>query len=397
MKDKNILLCVTGGIAAYKSAALTSKLIQKGANVRVIMTKAATHFISPITFQAISKNAVYTDVFDEIDPSIIAHIDLADWADVVIVAPATANIIAKFANGIADDMVSSTFLAMTSPVFIAPSMNVHMYNNFSTQNNIQVLKTQGYHFIEPGTGMLACGYEAKGRMEEPENIIKQIEDFIYKSRPLSGQTVLVTAGPTIESIDPFRFISNHSTGTMGYAIATEAAKLGAKVILISGPTALPVPPNVTFIPIQSAQEMYEAVISKYDQTNIVIKAAAVADYRPSIAANHKIKKKDGDLKLELERTTDILKELGRLKKNQFLVGFAAETQNIEAYATEKLHTKNLDMIVANDISDANAGFGKNTNIVTIYKKNGKSISLPLLNKSEVAQELFKLIIKEGTS
>jgi len=396
MKDKNILLCVTGGIAAYKSATLTSKLVQKGANVKVIMTKSATEFIGPLTFQSISKNAVYTDVFNEIDPSIIAHIDLADWADVVIVAPATANIIAKFANGIADDMVSSTFLAMTSPVFIAPSMNVHMYNHFSTQNNIQTLKTQGYHFIEPRTGMLACGYEAKGRMEEPENIIKQVEEFLSKTSPLSGQAVLVTAGPTIESIDPFRFISNHSTGKMGYAIAAEAAKLGAKVTLVSGPTTLPAPPNVTIIPIKSAQEMYEAVISIYHETDIVIKAAAVADYRPSITSKHKIKKQDGDLSFQLERTTDILKELGRTKTNQFLVGFAAETQNIEKYAVEKLQTKNLDMIVANDILDANAGFGKETNTVTIYKKNGATIPLPTLSKSRVAQELLKLIIEENS-
>ena len=394
MKDKNILLCVTGGIAAYKSASLTSKLVQKGAKVRVLMTKAATEFISPMTFQALTKNSVYTNILNELDPSIISHIDLADWADLVIVAPATANIIAKFANGIADDMISSTFLAMTSPVFIAPAMNVHMYENFATQNNIKVLKSHGYHFIEPGTGMLACGYEAKGRMEEPENIIKEVEDFLSQSKALSGKTVLVTAGPTLEAIDPFRFISNHSTGKMGYAIATEAANLGANVILVSGPTSLPHPANVRVIPIHSAQEMYQAVISRYDETDIVIKAAAVADYQPVITSKQKMKKQDGALDLKLERTKDILKELGQTNTHQFLVGFAAETEHVEQYAREKLHAKNLDMIVANDISNLNAGFGKDTNIVTIYKKDGEAISLPVLSKLEVAQELLKLIIKE---
>ncbi len=391
MDDKNVLLCVTGGIAAYKAAALTSKLVQKGAKVRVIMTEAATHFVGAMTFQAISKHAVYVDVFDEIDPTIISHIDLADWADVAIVAPATGNMIAKFANGIGDDMVSSTFLAMTSPVFIAPSMNVHMYEHFATQKNIQTLKDHGYHFIEPGTGMLACGYEAKGRMEEPENIIAQVEAFFNQDTSLRGQNILVTAGPTLEAIDPFRFLSNHSTGKMGYAIADEAAKLGANVTLVSGPTSLPTPPNVMLIPVTSAAQMYEAVIALYEQTNIVIKAAAVSDYRPLVIANHKLKKQAGDLNFELERTTDILKELGQKKTHQFLVGFAAETQNIEAYALEKLRAKNLDMIVSNDISHANAGFGKDTNIVTIHQKNGEVIALPLLSKSEVALELLRLI------
>ena len=394
MKDKKVLLCVTGGIAAYKSLALTSKLIQKGAHVRVMMTQAATEFVGPISFQALSKNAVYTDVFNELDPSLIAHIDLADWADLMIVAPATANIIGKFASGIADDMISSTFLVTTCPVFIAPAMNVHMYEHFTTQNNIQTLKAHGYHFIEPGTGMLACGYEAKGRMEEPENIIAQIEAFYDKKTLFKGQHILVTAGPTVEAIDPFRFLSNHSTGKMGYAIAEEAASLGARVTLVSGPTALPVPPGVSLISVTSAKDMYEAIMPLYPDTDVVIKAAAVADYRPRQVADHKLKKQEGELSLELERTTDILKELGKHKTKQFLVGFAAETQNIEAYANQKLMAKNLDMIVANDIADANAGFGKDTNVVTIYRKNGKAIGLPVLSKACVARELLRLIARE---
>lgn len=388
MKDKNVLLCVTGGIAAYKAATLTSKLVQKGANVRVLMTDAATHFITPMTFQSISKNAVYTDVFNEKDPSIISHIQLADWADVVIVAPATANIIAKFANGIADDMVSSTFLAVTAPTFIAPAMNVHMYNNPATQYNIKILKSRGYYFIEPGEGMLACGYKAKGRMEEPENIIQEVEDYFLSNNLLNGKKILITAGPTREKIDPVRFITNYSSGKMGYAIASQAAKMGAEVTLVSGPTLLSGPENVNTIRVESAEEMYNAVTKLYNDVDIVIKTAAVADYRPANISPHKMKKQSENITLELERTKDILKELGKTKSHQFLVGFAAESHNIEEYAKEKLHSKNLDMIVANNILDPNAGFEKDTNIVSIYKKNGQSIHLSILSKIEVANKLL---------
>ena len=392
MKNKKVLLCVTGGIAAYKAATLTSKLIQQGADVRVLMTKAATEFISPLTLQSLSKHHVYTDVFNEKDPSIIAHVQLADWADVVIVAPATANIIAKFANGIADDMVSSTFLAVTAPIFIAPAMNVHMYDNPATQHNIETLKSRGYHFIEPGQGMLACGYEAKGRMEEPENIIKLLQEFFAKNDLLKGKKILVTAGPTREKIDPVRFITNYSTGKMGYAIAQEAAKMGADVLLVSGPTLLADPENVTITRVESADEMYQAVMALYDDIDIVIKTAAVADYRPKVIGTHKTKKQDGNASIELERTKDILKELGQKKQRQFLVGFAAETENIEAYAQKKLQDKKLDMIVANNVLDPHAGFGTDTNIVTIYKKDGQPVSLPMLSKKEVAIKLLEEIL-----
>lgn len=392
MKNKKVLLCITGGIAAYKAAALTSKLVQQGAEVRVLMTHAATQFISPLTLQSLSKNHVYTDVFNEKDPTIIAHVQLADWADVMVVAPATANIIAKFANGIADDMVSSTFLAVTAPIFIAPAMNVHMYRNLATQHNLQTLNTRGCHFIEPGEGMLACGYEAKGRMEEPENIITRLQDFFAKKDLLKGKKVLVTAGPTREKIDPVRFITNYSTGKMGYAIAKEAANMGADVTLVSGPTLLADPENITVVRVETADEMYQAVMALYSNTDIVIKTAAVADYRPKVIASHKTKKQDGNMAIELERTKDILKELGEKKEHQFLVGFAAETQNIEAYAQKKLQDKNLDMIVANNILDPHAGFGTDTNIVTIYKKDGQSLALPVLSKKEVAIKLLEEIL-----
>lgn len=392
MKDKNVLLCVTGGIAAYKAAALTSKLTQQGAQVRVLMTEAATHFITPLTLQALSKNFVYTDVFNEKDPQIIAHVDLADWADVVIVAPATANIMAKLANGIGDDMVSSTLLAVRSPVFIAPAMNVHMYNHLATQHNIQTLISRGCHFIDPAQGMLACGYEAKGRMEEPENIIAHLQDFFLKTKQLQGKRILVTAGPTREKIDPVRFITNYSTGKMGYAIALEAAKMGADVTLVSGPTLLDDPQGVHVVPVETADEMYQAVTKVYNHMDIVIKTAAVADYQPKAFSPHKTKKQDGDMVLEFKRTKDILKHLGQTKEHQFLVGFAAESEHVEAYAQKKLLAKNLDMIVANNILDANAGFGKDTNIVTIYKKDGTSIPLPLLSKQEVAIKLLEEIL-----
>ncbi len=389
MNNKNVLLCITGGIAAYKAADLTSKLMQQGASVRVMMTKSATEFISPITFQALCKNHVYTHIFNEKDPSIIAHVDLAAWADVVVIAPATANMIAKLANGIGDDMISSTLLAVTCPVFIAPAMNVHMYNHLATQHNIDTLKNRGCHFIEPGQGMLACGYKGKGRMEEPAAIITHLKNFFYQNSQLKGKRVLITAGPTREKIDPVRFITNYSTGKMGYALAEAAVEMGAEVILISGPTTLADPAMARVIRVESASEMYEAVMAQYEASDIVIKTAAVADYRPKDLNPHKIKKQTGPLTLELEPTKDILKELGENKKHQLLIGFAAETQNIEVYAQKKLQDKNLDMIVANNILDSKAGFGTDTNVVTIYKKNGDPIALPLLSKKEVAIRLLE--------
>nr|WP_247739205.1 bifunctional phosphopantothenoylcysteine decarboxylase/phosphopantothenate--cysteine ligase CoaBC [Bacillus sp. 165] len=385
---KNILLCVTGGIAVFKAAALTSKLIQAGANVKVMMSESAAKFVTPLTFQALSRNAVYTDTFDEKEPAVISHIDLADWADIILVAPATANVIGKLANGIADDMITTTLLAATAPVWIAPAMNVHMYEHPAVQKNMKVLHSFGYRFIEPGEGFLACGYVAKGRLEEPETIVEILREEYENPKLLKGKRILVTAGPTREKIDPIRFMTNRSTGKMGYAIAEEAARLGADVILVSGPTNIQPPGNVKLISVQSAQDMYEAVIEYYNSVDAVIKTAAVADYRPKFVHAEKMKKKTGDLVLELERTTDILKTLGEKKKHQLLVGFAAETEHVAEYAKRKLEAKNLDLIVANNVSVEGAGFGGDTNIVTIYKRNGDELSLPIMSKKDVAQALL---------
>ncbi len=394
LNGKNILLCVTGGIAVYKAAALTSKLTQNGASVKVIMSEAAAEFVTPLTFQALSRNEVYIDTFDEKNPKKIAHIDLADWADLIIVAPATANTIGKLANGIADNMVTSTLLAATSPVWIAPAMNVHMYEHPAVQKNIRTLTEYGYRFIEPGEGYLACGYTGKGRMEEPDNIVSFIQQFFSaKSDLLTGKKVIVTAGPTREKIDPVRFITNYSTGKMGYAIAEAASALGAEVILVSGPVALEPPKGVRLISVESAQEMYEAVMEEFSGSDLVVKTAAVADYRPKQPKEHKVKKGSGEHILELERTKDILYELGKRKSHQILIGFAAETQNVEEYARKKLVEKNADMIVANNVKVEGAGFGGDTNIVTIYKKDGTAIELPLLTKRETAEKILEEAVK----
>ncbi|MBO1578739.1 bifunctional phosphopantothenoylcysteine decarboxylase/phosphopantothenate--cysteine ligase CoaBC [Bacillus sp. XF8] len=391
LKGKKILLCVTGGIAVFKAAALTSKLTQAGALVKVMMSESAMKFVTPLTFQALSRHDVYTDTFDEKDSAVIAHIDLADWADVVLVAPATANCIGKLANGIADDMITTTLLATTAPVWIAPAMNVHMYENKIVQKNMMTLKTLGYTFIEPGEGFLACGYVAKGRLEEPETILARLQEAFSEYKPLKGKKILITAGPTREKIDPVRFMTNFSSGKMGYALAEVAADLGADVILVSGPTAITPPINVTTVQVESAQEMLEAVMQHYGLMDVVIKTAAVADYRPKIVHDQKMKKKSGDAVIELERTTDILKTLGEKKEHQLLVGFAAETTNIEEYATKKLREKNANMIVANDVKAQGAGFGTDTNIVTMYRKDGEVIRLPLLTKKEVAREILMQI------
>ncbi|MBW3495293.1 bifunctional phosphopantothenoylcysteine decarboxylase/phosphopantothenate--cysteine ligase CoaBC [Bacillus sp. FDAARGOS_1420] len=391
LKGKKILLCVTGGIAVFKAAALTSKLTQAGATVKVMMSESAMKFVTPLTFQALSRHDVYTDTFDEKDSAVIAHIDLADWADVVLVAPATANCIGKLAGGIADDMITTTLLATTAPVWIAPAMNVHMYENKIVQKNMMTLKALGYTFIEPGEGFLACGYVAKGRLEEPEVIIRRLEEVFSEQKPLQGKRILITAGPTREKIDPVRFMTNFSSGKMGYAIAEVAASLGADVILVSGPTALESPLHVTTIQVESAQDMLEAVLQHYQSVDVVIKTAAVADYRPKYVHDNKMKKQNGDAVIELERTVDILKTLGEKKDRQLLIGFAAETTNIEEYATRKLREKNANMIVANDVKAQGAGFGTDTNIVTMYRKDGEIIELPLLTKKEVAREILKQI------
>lgn len=389
--QKKVLLCVSGGIAAYKAVQLTSKLTQNGFDVKVMMTGNATKFVTPLSFQAISRNDVYTDTFDEKDPAKIAHIDLADWPDVIIIAPATANIIGKLANGIADDMVSTTLLATEKPVFIAPAMNVHMYNHPVVQENIARLKSFGYHFIEPSEGYLACGYVGKGRLEEPEIIVEHVKTFFVQNKQqfLRGKTVLISAGPTREKIDPVRYLSNYSSGKMGYAIAEVAQHLGANVILISGPVSMKPPVGVQIIRVESAEEMYEAVLQYFNEADIVIKSAAVSDYRPKKIFQQKMKKQSQELVIELERTVDILAELGKRKKAQFLIGFAAETNHVEEYAKQKLLSKNADMIVANNVMQEGAGFGTDTNIVTFYKANNEKKQFPKLTKHEVAYEILK--------
>lgn len=395
LTNKKILLCVTGGIAVYKAVALTSKLVQQGAEVKVIMSQSACKFVTPLSFQALSRNEVFTDTFEEKNPSVISHIDLADWADLILVAPATANTIGKMANGLADDMVTTTQIAATAPIWVAPAMNVHMYDHPAVKENMKRLAAFGYRFIEPGEGFLACGYVGKGRLEEPESIVQAILDYFSTDFPkaslLRGKKILVTAGPTLEKIDPVRFISNRSTGKMGYRIAEVAADLGAEVTLVSGPTALSDPPKVHTIRVESAEQMYETVLAHYDRTDVVIKSAAVSDYRPKHIADTKMKKQAGDSVLEMERTRDILKALGERKNHQILVGFAAETNNVEEYAVGKLERKNLDYIVANNVTMDGAGFGTDTNIVTIYRKDGSHLSLPLMSKKEVAASLLEEI------
>ncbi|MFP3665317.1 bifunctional phosphopantothenoylcysteine decarboxylase/phosphopantothenate--cysteine ligase CoaBC [Priestia sp. SIMBA_032] len=393
MKGKRILLCVSGGIAVYKAVALTSKLVQAGAEVKVMMTASAREFVTPLTFQALSRNPVYTDTFDEKDPSVIAHIDLADWPDLILVAPATANMIGKIANGLADDMISTTLLAATAPVWIAPAMNVHMYDHPAVKKNMSTLSSFGYSFVEPGEGYLACGYVGKGRLEEPETIVSLIGSYFSKvsdtQKILEGINVLVTAGPTVERIDPVRFFTNRSTGKMGYALAEQAAKFGASVTLVTGPTNLEYPKGVQVVQIESAQQMLEVVMQRYHEADVVIKSAAVADYRPKHVFDQKMKKQPGEAVLELERTTDILRTLGERKEHQLLVGFAAETEQVDEYAQKKLASKNLDMIVANNVTTEGAGFGTDTNIVTLYKRSGESKELPILSKHDVAIEVLK--------
>ncbi|WP_337193878.1 bifunctional phosphopantothenoylcysteine decarboxylase/phosphopantothenate--cysteine ligase CoaBC [Pontibacillus yanchengensis] len=394
LKDKKVVLGVSGGIAAYKACALTSKLVQAGANVTVIMTESAQQFVTPLTFQALSRNPVYTDTFDEKVPEQIAHIDVADWADLIVLAPATANLLGKIANGIADDMLTTTLLASEAPVYVAPAMNVHMYAHPAVQENLKQLEQYGYRFIEPGEGYLACGYVGKGRLEEPETIVRVLEEQESIEQSLVGKRVLITAGPTKEKVDPVRFFTNHSTGKMGYAFAKQAASLGAEVTLISGPVSLDTPRGVYRIDVESAQEMYEKVLEHYENQDIVIKTAAVADYRPKKSYSTKIKKQSGELEVKMERTNDILKALGQHKTSQFLVGFAAETTNPLEFAKQKLEKKNLDAIVVNNISQEGAGFGGDTNIVTYINGKGEQINYPLQSKEELAKNILQHVVNE---
>ncbi|MEI3606690.1 bifunctional phosphopantothenoylcysteine decarboxylase/phosphopantothenate--cysteine ligase CoaBC [Pseudogracilibacillus sp. SE30717A] len=399
LQNKKILLGVTGGIAVYKACDLASKLTQQGAEVRVMMTPGATKFVSPLTFQALTRNPVYTDTFDEKDPNKIAHIDIADWADIAIIAPATANIISKIAFGIADDMLTTTLLATRADIYIAPAMNVHMYEHPAVIENMKKLVEWGYHFIEPGAGYLACGYVGKGRLEEPETIIKTICTHRQHANLLEGKKVLISAGPTREVIDPVRYFSNRSSGKMGFALAEAAAKFGAEVTLVAGPVELKtVHQSIKRIDVVTAEDMYQAMWEYFNEADIVIKAAAVADYRPKVVYNEKMKKQPGDLVIEMERTKDILQSLGENKSNQFIVGFAAETNTPLEYGKEKLRKKHLDAIVINNVVEEGAGFAVDTNIVTYFNKSEDEVAIPLATKDEIAEKILHFVdrdMKEG--
>ncbi|MFB4162610.1 bifunctional phosphopantothenoylcysteine decarboxylase/phosphopantothenate--cysteine ligase CoaBC [Alteribacillus sp. JSM 102045] len=392
LQNKHILLGVSGGIAAFKAAALASKLTQAGATVKVIMTEHAKEFVTPLTFQALTRERVYDDTFAEKDPEKVAHIDIADWADLVIIAPATANLLGKAANGIADDMLSTTLLAATCPVYMAPAMNVNMYNQPAVQQNMETLKGRGCRFIEPGDGYLACGWVGKGRLAEPEEIVAFLEAEEKVHTSLAGKKILVTAGPTYEYVDPVRVFTNPSTGKMGFAIAAEAAALEAEVTLIAGPVQLDDPPGVKRINVTTAEEMYNEVMNLYPSTDIVVKTAAVADYKPKNILSQKAKKQDGDMDIPMERTIDILAELGRQKAaHQLLIGFAAESNNIANYAVDKLERKNLDMVVGNNITAEDAGFRSETNRVIIVQKGQEPEDLPLMTKTETAKEILRRV------
>ncbi|MFQ9515754.1 MAG: bifunctional phosphopantothenoylcysteine decarboxylase/phosphopantothenate--cysteine ligase CoaBC [Eubacterium sp.] len=393
LKGKTVVLGVTGSIAAYKIANLASALKKKSCNVHVIMTKNATNFINPITFETLTGNKCLVDTFDRNFEFSVEHVSLAKQADLFMVAPASANIIGKIAGGIADDMLSTTIMAAKCPKIIAPAMNTNMFENPIVQDNIERLKTYGYEIIEPASGYLACGDTGKGKMPEPEELLSHIIKHIGWEKDLIGKKLLVTAGPTMERIDPVRFISNHSTGKMGYAIARNAMLRGADVTLITGKTYIDKPDFVKVVEVTSAQEMFEAVDSVFDNQDIVIMSAAVADYRPKTEAAEKIKKKLGESILELERTVDILGTLSKRKKNQFLCGFSMETENMLENSKAKLERKNLDMICANNLKVQGAGFGTDTNVVTVITKNYIQ-ELPLQSKEKVASDILDMIISK---
>jgi len=391
LNSKKITVGVTGGIAAYKTVELVRMLVKEGAHVNVIMTGAAKHFVNPLLFSAITGKKVYIDMFDDSDSGRITHIDLAKTCDILVVAPATANIIAKAACGIADNLLSTVILAANCEVVFCPAMNSAMYENPITKQNISKLKKIGCHFVGPKSGMLACGTEGLGRMAEPREIFDYITSLFFDD-DLKNLKILITAGPTVEHIDPVRYISNRSSGKMGYSLAEACAKRGAKVILISGPVSLAPPANVDVVYVKTAEEMYRAVMKEFYNVDIIIKAAAVCDFKPREIKSDKIKKQDV-LVLELEKTHDILKKLGEIKGKQFLVGFAAETRNIDEYAVKKLKEKNLDMLIANDVSIEGAGFDVDTNAVKIFYKNGGAVELPLMSKKELSYRIIDEIIR----
>ena len=393
LKGRQIVLGVTGGIAAYKAAELVRLLVKEEANVHVVMTRNAQEFITSLTFQTLSGNPVATDPFVLIEEREIGHIALADLAELIVILPATANIIGKIANGISDDFLSTMVMASRAPVLFAPSMNVNMWENKAVQVNIQTLLERGYHVIEPGEGELACHWYGKGRLAELTEVMERIEDF-FCPKDLKGEKILITGGPTQEPIDPVRFITNRSSGKMGYALAKVAKRRGAEVILVTGPTSLPIPRrDIEVIPVQTAGEMRKTVLSHIEGCSAVIKAAAVSDFRPKVMSQRKLKKAEASRSLELEKTEDILGEIGKKKKDRVLVGFAAETEDLVENARKKLKEKNLDFIVVNDVTKPGAGFGVDTNQVKILYPSGEAKDLPLMSKEEVSQLILDEVVK----
>ena len=392
LKGKTVVLGVTGSIAAYKIANLASMLVKQHCDVHVIMTKNATNFINPIAFETLTNNKCLVDTFDRNFQYSVEHVSLAKKADLFLVAPASANFIGKAANGIADDMLTTTVMACTCPIYLSPAMNTAMYQNPITQDNMAKLKRFGYHIIEAASGLLACGDTGIGKMPEPEVLAKYADRELKRNKDLVGKKILVTAGATCEPIDPVRYITNHSSGKMGCAIAKTAMERGAEVTLVCGSMTVEPPMFVNVVKINTAEEMFNAVKENFDNTDIVIKAAAVADYTPTTVANNKIKKADGDMSIPLKRTTDILKYLGENKTHQFLCGFSMETENMLENSTKKLSKKNLDMVVANNLKDKGAGFGTDTNLITIITKDNVN-QLPLMPKEDVANSILDEILK----
>lgn len=391
LQGKTVVIGVTGGIAAYKIASLVSMLKKQHANVRVIMTENATNFITPVTFESLTGTKCLVDTFDRNFEFQVEHISLAKQADIFMIAPATANVIAKVAHGLADDMLTTTFLACKKPKYIVPAMNTQMYENPITQDNLEICRKYGMHVIEPASGYLACGDTGAGKMPEPETLFEYILQEIAFPKDLAGKKILVTAGPTQEAIDPVRYITNHSTGKMGYAIARAGARRGAEVTLVSGPVNQTVPLGVTLVPVVSARDMFEAVTSRSAKQDAIIKSAAVADYRPAVVGTEKTKKSDGDMSIALERTDDILSWLGdHRREGQFLCGFSMETQNMLENSKAKLEKKHVDMIVANNLKTAGAGFGTDTNVVTLITKDGAE-KLEKMSKDQVAHVLLDRI------
>ncbi len=393
LKGKEIVLGVTGGIAVYKAAEFVRLLAKKEVNVHVVMTRNAQEFVAPLTFQTLSENPVVTDLFALLEDEKIGHIALTDLAELIVILPATANIIGKIANGIADDFLSTMVMASKAPVLLVPSMNVNMWESKALQKNVQTLLERGYYFVEPGEGELACHWYGKGRLAELDEVVERMEDLLSQ-KDLKGERILITGGPTQEPIDPVRFITNRSSGKMGYALAKVARRRGAEVILVTGPTSVSLPRrDIDVVPVRTAEEMRKAVLSRMEGCTVVIKAAAVSDYRPKVMSQRKLKKAEPNISLELERTTDILGGIGMKKGDRILIGFAAETEDLIANARKKLMEKNLDFIVVNDVTKPGAGFGLDTNQVKILYPSGEVKDLPLMSKEEVSELIFDDVAK----